>query len=97
MTAAPWTRGSSAPIRRPTLLLIKVDGGNFPFVKFADRDPRIGEWVIAVGNPFGLGGTVTAGVVSARGRDIGLGLLRRLHADRCPDEQGQFRRTDIRR
>jgi serine protease Do len=55
------------------LALIKVDGHNFPFVKFADRDPRIGDWVIAVGNPFGLGGTVTAGVVSARGRDIGSG------------------------
>jgi serine protease Do len=53
--------------------LIKVDGNDFPFVKFADRDPRIGDWVIAVGNPFGLGGTVTAGVVSARGRDIGAG------------------------
>jgi serine protease Do len=55
------------------LALIKVDGNDFPFVKFADRDPRIGDWVIAVGNPFGLGGTVTAGVVSARGRDIGAG------------------------
>jgi serine protease Do len=53
--------------------LIKVEGNDFPFVKFADRDPRIGDWVIAVGNPFGLGGTVTAGVVSARGRDIGSG------------------------
>jgi serine protease Do len=53
--------------------LIKVDGSNFTFVKFADRDPRIGDWVIAVGNPFGLGGTVTAGVVSARDRDIGSG------------------------
>jgi len=53
--------------------LIKVEGNDFPFVKFADRDPRIGDWVIAVGNPFGLGGTVTAGVVSARGRDIGAG------------------------
>ena len=53
--------------------LIKVDGNNFPFVKFADRNPQIGDWVIAVGNPFGLGGTVTAGVVSARGRDIGSG------------------------
>ena len=55
--------------------LIKVDGNNFPFVKFADHDPRIGDWVIAVGNPFGLGGTVTAGVVSARGRDIGISCL----------------------
>jgi serine protease Do len=55
------------------LALIKVDGHNLPSVKFADHDPRIGDWVIAVGNPFGLGGTVTAGVVSARGRDIGSG------------------------
>jgi serine protease Do len=55
------------------LAVIKVEGHNFPFVKFADRDPRIGDWVVAVGNPFGLGGTVTAGVVSARGRDIGSG------------------------
>jgi serine protease Do len=58
---------------RTDLALIKVDGNDFPFVKFADSDPRIGDWVIAVGNPFGLGGTVTAGVVSARGRDIGSG------------------------
>jgi serine protease Do len=55
------------------LALIKVNGNNFPFVKFADHDPRIGDWVIAVGNPFGLGGTVTAGIVSASGRDIGAG------------------------
>jgi serine protease Do len=42
-------------------------------VHFGDHSPRIGDWVIAVGNPFGLGGTVTAGIVSARGRDIGAG------------------------
>ena len=56
---------------RTDLALIKVDGGPFPYVKLADTAPRIGDWVIAVGNPFGLGGTVTAGIVSARGRDIG--------------------------
>ncbi len=55
------------------IALIKIDGGNFPYVKFADHEPRIGDWVVAVGNPFGLGGTVTAGIVSARGRDIGAG------------------------
>ena len=56
------------------LALIKVDGqGDFPSVPFADRPPRVGDWVIAVGNPFGLGGTVTAGIVSARSRDIGTG------------------------
>jgi serine protease Do len=58
---------------RTDLALIKVEGGPFPYVKLADKPPRIGDWVIAVGNPFGLGGTVTAGIVSARGRDIGAG------------------------
>jgi serine protease Do len=58
---------------RSDLALIKVEGANFPFVKLADTSPRIGDWVLAVGNPFGLGGTVTAGIVSARGRDIGAG------------------------
>jgi serine protease Do len=56
------------------LALIKVDGrSDFPFVKLADASPNIGEWVVAMGNPFGLGGTVTAGIVSAQGRDIGSG------------------------
>jgi serine protease Do len=58
---------------RTDLALIKIDGSNFPFVKLSDGPPRVGDWVIAVGNPFGLGGTVTAGIVSARGRDIGAG------------------------
>jgi serine protease Do len=54
------------------LALLKVDGRNdFPFVAFADGIPEIGDWVLAVGNPYGLGGTVTAGIISARGRDIG--------------------------
>jgi len=72
--------------QRSDLALIKVDGrGDFPFVKFAEGNPRIGDWVLAVGNPFGLGGTVTAGIVSARGRDIGNG------------QQGQLGRPDLRR
>jgi serine protease Do len=59
---------------RTDVALIKIDGRNdFPYVRFAEKQPRIGDWVLAVGNPFGLGGTVTAGIVSARGRDIGAG------------------------
>ena len=55
------------------LALLKAQGSDFPYVNFASQAPRVGDWVIAVGNPFGLGGTVTAGIVSARGRDIGSG------------------------
>jgi serine protease Do len=52
--------------------LLKIDGRNdFPYVAFADGLPQVGDWVIAVGNPYGLGGSVTAGIISARGRDIG--------------------------
>ena len=59
---------------RTDLALIKVEGRtDFPFAKLSDGQPRIGDWVLAVGNPFGLGGTVTAGIVSASGRDIGSG------------------------
>jgi serine protease Do len=53
------------------LAVIKVDARrNFLPVKFAEQPPQVGDWIIAVGNPFGLGGTVTAGIVSARGRDV---------------------------
>ncbi|MGX1099936.1 Do family serine endopeptidase [Amorphus sp. MBR-141] len=56
------------------LALVKIDGeDSFPFVAFTDGDVRVGDWVVAVGNPFGLGGSVTAGIVSARGREIGAG------------------------
>ncbi len=55
------------------LALIKVDMHNLPFVKFGNSDSLlIGEWVMAVGNPFGLQSTVTAGIVSAKGRDINI-------------------------
>jgi serine protease Do len=62
--------------QRTDLALLKIKapaGKTFPFVKLSDGAPRVGDWVIAVGNPFGLGGTVTAGIVSAHGRDIGSG------------------------
>jgi len=56
--------------------VLRIDPGDheLPAVKFGDSDKmRVGDWVVAIGNPFGLGGTVTAGIVSARGRDIGQG------------------------
>ena len=54
------------------LALLKVDSkGELPVVAFADSDrARVGDWVVAIGSPFGLGGSVTAGIISARGRDI---------------------------
>jgi len=59
---------------RTDIALIEIEGGSdFPFVKLSEGKARIGDWVLAVGNPFGLGGTVTAGIVSASGRDIGSG------------------------
>ena len=61
---------------RTDLAVLKVDKPDrkFTYVRFAeDNDVRVGDWVVAVGNPFGLGGTVTAGIISARGRDIGSG------------------------
>jgi serine protease Do len=60
---------------RTDLALLKIDAvGPLPFVEFGDSDAaRVGDWVIAIGNPFGLGNTVTAGIVSARGRDINAG------------------------
>ena len=57
------------------LALLKIDGGGpFPSLQWGDSDAaQVGDWVMAVGNPFGLGGTVTAGIISARGRNIQAG------------------------
>jgi serine protease Do len=58
--------------QKTDLAVIKVDADKkLPFVTFASQAPRVGDWVVAVGNPFGLAGSATAGIVSARGRDIG--------------------------
>jgi serine protease Do len=56
------------------LALLKIDAGEqLRYVEFSDEEPRVGDWVIAVGNPFGLGGSVTTGIISARERNIGSG------------------------
>ncbi|HEX2448936.1 MAG TPA: Do family serine endopeptidase [Methyloceanibacter sp.] len=68
---------------RTDVALIKVnaEGKTFPYVEFSKKDPRVGDWVLAVGNPFGLGGTVTAGIISAHNRDIGSGPYDYLQID----------------
>jgi serine protease Do len=61
--------------KQTDIALLKVEDGDrkFPFVALSKDKPEIGQWVVAMGNPFGLGGTVTAGIISAEGRDIGEG------------------------
>lgn len=58
---------------RTDLAVLKIEGEDLPFVSFegSEQPSRVGDWVVAVGNPFGLGGTVTVGVISGAGRDIG--------------------------
>ena len=69
--------------------VIKVnEPGDYPFVTFAKEMPRIGDWVVAIGNPYGLGGTVTAGIVSAEGRDIGDGPYDRFLQIDAPINRG---------
>jgi len=58
--------------RTTDVAVIKIDGGNFPTVSLGnDVSSRIGEWVLAIGNPLGLENTVTAGIISAKGRSLG--------------------------
>ncbi len=60
------------------LAVLKIDANNLPFVRFGDSTrTRVGDWVVAIGNPFGLSGTVTAGIVSALHRGIGAGPYER--------------------
>jgi serine protease Do len=55
------------------IALLKIGAENLPFIKYGDSDQlKLGEWVLAVGNPFNLTSTVTAGIVSAKGRNLGL-------------------------
>jgi serine protease Do len=64
------------------LAVLKVEGSSFPHVTFETKaKPRVGDWVIAMGNPFGLGGTATSGIVSAYGRDIGEAYVDYLQID----------------
>ena len=67
---------------RTDIALLKIQSNQeFDYVRFTDTPARVGDWVLAVGNPFGLGGTVTAGIVSAMGRDIGSGPYDYLQID----------------
>ncbi|MDB5670632.1 MAG: protease [Alphaproteobacteria bacterium] len=60
------------------LALLKINGNNLPYVRFGDSTrARVGDWVVAIGNPFGLGGTVTAGIVSALHRNLNSGVYDR--------------------
>jgi serine protease Do len=64
------------------LAVLKVQGANFPFVSFETAvKPRVGDWVVAVGNPFDLNGTATAGIVSAYNRDIGQNFVDYIQID----------------
>jgi serine protease Do len=71
------------------LALLKVEGRNdFPHVTLGNKPPRVGDWILAVGNPFGLGGTVTRGIVSARERNLGTSAYDDLIQINAPINQG---------
>lgn len=64
------------------LALIKIDGKNLPAIQIANSDDvKVGEWVLAVGNPLGLNNTVTAGIVSAKARSMGQGVSSMIQTD----------------
>jgi len=74
------------------LALIKIDGHDLPIVKLGNSDNvKVGEWVLAVGNPFRLTSTVTAGIISAKGRGIGIIGTE----DNQDENQGPFGRTQM--
>ena len=78
------------------LAVLKIDAGNLPTLPLGDsRKLEVGDYVVAIGNPFGLGQTVTNGIVSATERPLGAGGPASFHSDRCADQSGQFgRRAD---
>jgi serine protease Do len=77
----PATLVGTDPRTDVALIKVKAEGKTFPYVEFSQKDPRVGDWVLAIGNPFGLGGTVTAGIISAHNRDIGSGPYDYLQID----------------
>ena len=82
---------------RVDLALLKVESRQAaPAVQFGDSDTaRVGDWVLAIGNPFGLGGSVTAGIVSRARPRHPPGSVRRLHPDRRRDQPRQLRRPAV--
>lgn len=70
------------------IALIKVDGRDFHYATFADHPPRVGDWVLSAGNALGLGGAITAGIVSAREREIERGSVQTFVQIDAPINQG---------
>ncbi|QYE36093.1 Do family serine endopeptidase [Polymorphobacter megasporae] len=92
VTLADRTEYKARVVGRDTLsdlALLKIDGKNLPYVKFGNSQTvRVGDWAIAIGNPFGLGGTVTHGIISALHRNIQSGQYDRYLQTDAPINQG---------